>query len=173
MAVQSTYGENPTIGIKGQLADSGAHDVISMVNNESSQEMAFGLAVVFEGSTDDQGALAPDAISEQVAGILVHSHAYSNDSDGDLGTTGLKPGAILNVLRKGRIWVEAEEAVSPGDPLWIRAVVTGNEEEGALAMQADSTDMIDSSNQGRWLTTATAGNIALLEVDFTASPTVA
>ena len=167
MAVQTTYGTDPAIGIKGQLADSGHHDVIAMVNNEASQEMAFGLAVVFEGSTDDQGALAPDAISETVAGILVHSHRYSNAPSGDLGTTGLKAGAMLDVLRKGRIWVECEDGCSPGDRLFVRAVATGAEEEGACAKAADASDMIDLQGQGIWLTTATAGNLAILEVDFT------
>lgn len=167
MAVQSSYGENPAVGIKGQLADSGNVDIISMVNNEASQEMAFGLAVVFEGSTDDQGALAPDATSDVVAGILVHTHAHSNAPNGDLGTTGVKAGGVLDVLRKGRIWAECEDGCSPGDRLFIRAVAVSPEEEGGLAKAADSTDMIDSQGQGVWLTTAVAGALAVLEVDFT------
>jgi hypothetical protein len=101
---------------------------------------------------------------------VVHSHAYADDA---LGTIGINPGQTLQVLRKGRIWVTVEDGCSPGDRLWIRAV-------GAVAPEAigqcnnadDGTDMIDCTNQGVFLTTAAAGGLAVLEVDFTAYPTV-
>lgn len=174
MSVQTTYTQDPAIALEGQLADEQQSPVIiSMRNNEATAEMAFGLAVVFEGSTDDQGALAPDAITEDVAGIVIHSHAYERGENGTLGETGVKPGGTLNVLRKGRIWVKPETSVSPGDRLHIRAVALGTEREGAVRASADSTDTIDSTNQGVFLTSADANGLALLEVDFTSSPTVA
>jgi hypothetical protein len=152
------------VAFEGMKADTGPHDVISMVNNEASAEMAFGHAVAFEGSTDDQGALSPDALTDKIAGILLHSHAYSNAPGGDLGTTGVKPGAKLSVLRKGRVWGICANGCAPGDRLHIR-VLGGT--EGELRSAADGVNTIDSSTQGVWLTTATAGNLAVLEVDFT------
>jgi hypothetical protein len=168
MSVQSSYSSQLTKAIEGQLADAGAHDVLSMVNNEAAAEMGFGLAVCFEGSTDDQGALAPDDVTDKIAGILMHSHDYSQS---DLGDTGLLPGATLNILRKGRIWVRPEEAVAPGDRLFIRAEAAGEEREGAVRMSADGADCIDSTTQGVFLTSAEAGELAVLEVDFTNDPT--
>jgi hypothetical protein len=171
MAVQSTFNAAPAVAYRGMLAVGGPQaEVLTMVNNEASAEMAFGLAVAFEGSTDDNGALAPDATSDVIAGILVHSHDYSNSADGLLGTTGVKPTGRLNVLRRGWIWVKVEEAVVPGDRMFIRAVATGGEEEGALRKSADSTDCIDSTGQGVFLTTAAANGLAVLAVDFNALP---
>ena len=164
MAVQSTYSSAMAVGLPGMLYDNGPNDVISMINNEATAEMAFGTAVAFEGSTRDKGALAPDATTDIIAGILLRSMTYG---EATLGDTGVKPGGVLNVLRKGRVWVTAEQAVAPGDRLFIRAVATGDEVEGALGMEADGTDMIDSTGQGVWLSTAAAGALAVLEVDFT------
>jgi len=168
MSVQTTYTTSPAIALEGQRYPTQGEDIISMVNREASAEMDFGLAVVWEvpeGGTEDAGALAPDAIDEIVAGILVHSHAYAKPDQ--LGDDGVKPGEKLSVMRKGKIWVKPEDAVAPGDRLFIRAVVAGGEREGAVRMSADSTDCIDSTGQGVFLTSAGAGELALLEVDFT------
>lgn len=173
MAVQTTYLNKPTFVIEGQLADGGNPDIMSMYNSEASAEIAFGRAVKF-GSTSgtDIDALLPAAETDKVAGIVVHSHAYSSATGGDLGTTGVKPGGMLNVLRRGRIYVKCEDGCVPGDRLWVRAVgSTPPEYLGGLNNADDSTDMIDCTNQGVWLSTASADSIALLEVDFTARPT--
>ena len=164
MAVQTTYLADVPVAYAGMLYDNGPNDVFSMINKEATAEIPFGVAVAFEGSTRDAGILSIDATTDKACGIVLHSHMYSTL---DVGTTGLKPGAVMNILRKGRVWVTAEMAVAPGDRLFIRAVVTGAEVEGALANAADSTDMIDSTNQGVWLTTAAIGGLAVLEVDFT------
>jgi hypothetical protein len=167
MAVQTSYSTNLAVAFEGMRADSGPCDVWSMVNNEGSAEIPFGHAVAFEGSTDDQGALSPDALADILAGIVLHSHDYSNSPNGDLGTTGLKPGAALNVLRKGRIWGRCADGCSPGDRLFVR-VLGGT--EGELRASADGVNTIDASTQGVWLTTAAAGELAVLEVDFTNTP---
>lgn len=174
MAIQSSYAYSAAIAIEGALADGAAHEVLSMVSEEATAEIPFGVAVVFnqlEAGDVDNGAVVPDAIDEIVAGIVVHQNVYSVGSGGELGDTGLKPGATLNVLRKGRIWVKAEDAVVPGDRLFVRAVAGGGEQEGALRMsQDDSTDCIDCTNCGVFLTSADAGALSLLEVDFTNTP---
>lgn len=174
--VQSTYNLAPPVAFAGMLADVGNNDVVTAKNKESTASMPFGFAVCFEGSTDDKGALNPDATTDKIMGITVHSHAYADTALG-LGTAGagtavkgVLPGNTTNVLRKGRAYVIAEEAVVPGDRLFIRVVATGAEVEGALRKSADASDCIDSSSQGVWLSTASAGGLAVLEVDFTNKP---
>lgn len=174
--VQSTYNLAPPIAFAGMLADIGNNDVITMINKESAASMPFGYAVCFEGSTLDKGALNPDATTDKIAGITLHSHAYADVNLG-LGTAGagtavkgVLPGQTINVLRKGRLYVKVEEAVAPGDRLFIRVVATGAEVEGAIRKSADASDCIDSSSQGVFLTTAGAGELAVLEVDFTNKP---
>lgn len=171
MGVQSTYGFNMTAAIEGQLADDGDHDIIPMRNVEASASIAFGRGVKFGGTSDDAGCKLPSAETDKIAGITVHSHAYGVSPYGDLDSTGVKVGGILNVLRKGRIWVVAEDGCAPGDRLWVRAVgSTPPEYLGGLNNADDGTDTVDCTTQGVWLTTASAGGLAVLEVDFTNKP---
>jgi len=174
MGVQSTYGDR-AIGIEGQLYGTGQHEVLTMINQETeagdgTDEMAFGHAVKFEGSTNDQGASIVGAQADLVAGIVLHSHAYDPDA---LGTVGVKPAQTLNVLRKGQVLVAVPTGCSPGDRLYVRRTAGAGEALGACENAADSTDMIDCTNQGVFLTTAAAGGLAVLEVDFTNYPTTA
>lgn len=168
MGVQSSYTQNMTKAFAGMLADSGDHDVIAMRNDEASASIAFGRAVKFGSTTDGTSAKLPDSENAVIAGIVMHSHAYSNSPNGDLDSTGLKVGATMNVLRKGRMWVTVEDAVIPGDRLWVRGVAGGDPEFlGGLLPADDSTDTVDCTGQGQFLTAAAAGALAVLEVDFT------
>ena len=168
MPVQTTYLDNPPLPYEGMLGD-GDHDIIAAVNEEASAEIAFGRAVKF--GTADNGALLPTAETSVIKGITVHSHAYSNSPNGSLGSTGMKSGAMMNLLRKGRIWVKCEDGCADGDRLWVRAVAGAAPEYlGGLNNADDSTDMVDCTAQGVWLTTAAAEGMALLEVDFTNKP---
>jgi hypothetical protein len=176
MSVQSSYGTTLTSAIEGALADSGPHDVITKYNAEASAAISFGKAVKF-GATDN-AALLPAAETDKICGIVLHTDQYSTGSDGELKqdgtawTNGLRPGAAMSILRKGRVWAVARTAVAPGDRLWVRAVASGSGHEflGGLEDADDSTDTIDCTAQGVWLTTAAQGALAILEVDFTNKP---
>lgn len=171
MAVQTTYPDAPDIGLPGQLRDNGPYDAVTMINMEASASIPFGTAVCFQGSTRDDGALRPDATTDKIAGILLRSLAYNPDTLVDPDS--VPPKETLNVLVEGRVYVVCENGCAPGDRLYIRAVAAGAEVEGACRSAADSTNCIDSTNQGIWRTTAAAGAVAALDVDFTNSPTVA
>lgn len=170
MAVQTSYGVTMTKAIEGALADDGAHDCVALYNEEASASIPFGRGVAF--GTADNGALLPAAETDKIAGITVHSNQYTTGSDGELTDDGLIPGAVMTVLRKGRIWAMARTAVTPGDRLWVRAVSsdTGYEVLGGLEDADDSTDTIDCTAQGVWRSTAAQGELAILEVDFVNKP---
>lgn len=176
MAVQTSYGVTLTAALEGALADNGAHDAVAVYNAEASAAISFGKAVKF-GATDF-AALLPAAETDKVMGIVIRHDAYSTGPDGDLKTdgtewtNGLRPGAMLSVLRKGRIWAIARTAVAPGDRLWVRCTSAGSGHEflGGLEDADDGTEMIDCTAQGVWLTTAAQGALAILEVDFTNKP---
>lgn len=167
MSVQTSYGTTRTKAIEGALADDGPHDVIPLYNAEASAEIAFGRGVK-QGTTDD-GALLPTAQADKIAGITLHTDQYAAE---ELGTTGMKPKAVMSILRRGRVWAMARSAVTPGDRLYVRAVSsdTGFETKGGLEDAADSTDMVDCTAQGVWRSTAAQGELAVLEVDFTNKP---
>lgn len=146
-------------GMKGDSRKDG-HDR-SFVNAEASAEIPFGVAVA-HGSTDEAAILPADANSK-LAGVVVHSHAY--DKRVDFGTTGLKPKVSLSVMRKGSIWVQVEETVAPGEPVFARHTASGgNTTKGLFRNDADSATCTQLGNS-KFLTAATAGNLALVDVD--------
>lgn len=174
LTLQNTYNEAPAIGIEGQLMSEAPRSVWTLKNVDN-VSIPFGKAVVFDLSApaSDLSAHLPTAESDTVAGIVIHSHAYARawTSDGvthgDVDATGLRPGTLMNVLRKGTILVKVRTGCAVGDRLWVRAVAGVGEELGACENADDSTDMIDCTAQGMFLTSAAANGLAWLEVDFT------
>lgn len=181
MSVQTTYSDAPAAAYSGLLIGDD-HDIIPMKNVEASAEMPFGAAVCFKLSSPatDQDAVLPAAETDTVCGIVVKSNVYDRtytlmdgSTAGELGTTGLKPGAMLNILRKGTIWVYCRTAIAVGDRLWVRAVASGGspaEFLGAPENADDGTDTIDCTKQGVFMSSCAAGGFAKLEVDFTNKP---
>lgn len=169
---QTTIAEAMGAALPGQLADLSPHTVESFVS-EDALDMPMGAVAVAQG-TADNGAILPAASNAKLVGILMHSHQYSKDPNGDLGIVtpfGLHKYAVLNVLRKGRIYVIAEEDVSPGDPLFVRyAAGAGGSQLGAFRRATVSSEMIDLTKVGVFRSTTSAGGLAILEVDFTNKP---
>lgn len=165
MTAQSDYSETMAIGIAGQVDPGSFPKFRPMRNDEAVEAIEFGVAVKWDDAANDASSAALlTATSEIVPGIVAYSDAYD---DTQVDTVGVLPTNKLNVLRKGRILVLCEDGCQPGDRLFIRAVATGGELQGALRTAADSTDCIDSQGQGVWDSIATAGNLAWLIVDFT------
>ncbi len=175
MTVQSTFSNAPAIGYAGTLDSNLAHDVITMKNAEASSSIAFGRAVKFKDTvTSDKDAVLPAAETDKILGIVLRADTYGvkwtdldGNSYGQLDSTGVMPGGFLNVLRRGRVLVVCEDAVEAGDKLWVRAVAGGDPEFlGGLNNADDSTDMIDCTANGTWMTSASAGGLAWLDVNF-------
>ena len=108
-----------------------------------------------------------------IAGPTWCTIRFSGWLNADTATTGVKVGGMLNVLRKGRIWVVSEDGNNIGDRVWVRAVAAGDPEFlGGIVNADDGTDTVDCTNQGVFLTSASAGGLAIVEVDFTNKPGV-
>lgn len=177
MTVQTTFSDAPAIGFAGTLDSNLAHDVITMKNAEASLSIAFGRAVKFKDTvTSDKDAVLPVAETDKILGIVLRADTYGvawTDLDGntfgELDSVGIKPGAFLNVLRRGRVLVTAEDAVEAGDKLWVRCT-TGTpsnvEVIGGLTNADEGTETIDCTAVGTWMTSAAAGGLAWLDVNF-------
>jgi hypothetical protein len=166
MSVQTTFSQDLTAGFAGQKVGNGSFDVEPMRNGEASAEMAFGIAVKHDSTTDERDAELFTAVTgEALAGIIIHSHSY--DVDNQLGDDGVLPTYEIQVARRGRLLVPCEDGCDVGDPLFIRAVATGAELQGALLASADASDCIDMTGYATWRTSAAAGALAELEFDFT------
>jgi len=74
-------------------------------------------------------------------------------------------GEVCPVVRKGRVWVTSETAVTEGGNVFVRSVATGNESVGALRATPDSTDCA-LLRGARWASTTAAAGLALVELNL-------
>ena len=172
---QTSVAESMTAAFAGMLADTGPNnDVLSYVN-EDTTAIPFG-SMVGQGTLPNQ-ILNLAAISDEMVGIAVHSHAYDQASELALRTPvsdlvyGVARYGTVGVLRKGRIWVYVEEAVTPASSVLVRCVLSGGSPEtetpGVFRDTADASDDFDCSAFARYLSTTTAAGLVLLEIDMT------
>jgi hypothetical protein len=160
--------EFPAVAFAGMIVDCSPDDIDSFIQAEASAEVPFG-AVVAQYSGGDNQARLPAASNAKLVGIVVHSHNY--DPYHDLGTTGVKAGKMISVMRKGRIWVTSETANAPLDRLFVRyATGAGGTQLGAVRNATVVNEMIDATTQGVFRTTCLASGLCVLEVDFTNKP---
>jgi hypothetical protein len=164
---QTSYATNMTRGYAGMRADAGPKDVASFVSEEASAEIPFGVVVAF-GASEGLCEL-PDASTDVLCGVVLAEQTF--EVGNELGTTGVKPKLPVSVLRKGRVLVRCEDAVTPGQRLFVRyASGAGGTQLGSCRRSAVASETIDATTQGVFLTSASAGGLAVLEVDFTAKP---
>jgi hypothetical protein len=176
MSVQSTYTVAPQAAFAGMLADDTDNDLQTMVNADA-VSMPFGIVTSFKTSSPatDRDAILPVASTgTKLAGIIVHSHDYERTFTlpdgtvaGELDAVGLTVGAEFAILVRGTVWVKVQQAVVPGDRMFVciaaNTVYTG---KGQLGNADESSNTIDATNIGRFISSAKAGGLAKLQVDF-------
>lgn len=176
--VQSSVLVAPNRAFAGMLYDAGPNDIITLRNSDT-VSIAFGAVVSLQRTSPvtDQDAILPNTSAINMAGIVVHTHNEARTFAlpdgtvaGDLDAVGLVIGQPLNVLRRGRIWVQVRQAVVPGDRLFVcyapdgTVYLTkgqvGNADVGGVTAQ-------DATKIGVYLTKAAALGFAVVDVDFT------
>lgn len=162
--MQDTVLSRMPIGIPGQLADlhtAEFGDVVSAVNDEAAAELPFGILVKHQAGAMDKAAL-PTAIAN-LLGVTVFAHNFAKPVQ--LGDTGVKPDVSLGVLRKGRIYVTAVDAVTPADEVHVR--IGGVGQKGSFQKAAVVGETIDITAFAKWCGSAGAGGVVELEIDMT------
>lgn len=177
MSIQTTFNDMPSTAFAGLMTDGDDHRIYPMKNADV-VSMPFGRAVAFKpsGATTDQDATLPANSTDLVAGILVKSDQYDRTyslagggTGGELDATGLVVGAMLNIMTEGTVWAICEDGCTPGLRLWIR--YSGGLGLGTCrATDAGGSTCLTANGQGKWLTTATAGALAKLQVNFLNKP---
>lgn len=139
--------------------------------NVTGNPVPFGRALA-EGSSDNVAAL-PSVTGFVFAGVSVNrAKSRPRDNSASIPVTGdatWKASESMPVLRKGRIWVIPEDAVTKNTSgVYVRFTqgASANQTVGRFRGSADSgkTDQITSG--ARWLTSASAGQLALLEINL-------
>lgn len=160
-------------GVPGSSA-SGIMPTIVAKTNASGGVLAYGRAVV-------QGTAAKDVIlpaSNKVdfVGVVYRDYQYESVQTAD-GAEGVPNKKEISVMIGGDIWVEVEEAVAPGDPVYFRIATSpqsgGPAIVGKFRKSADTdtapTPDVDTAvlvSRARWVTSTTGAGIAQLRINL-------
>lgn len=161
-APQTAVDDAPDIGVPGQLADlqdMADGTTYSKNSEESSAGIPFG--VMCAAGIADDGALLPASDSDRLIGVSVFSNEFNRISE--LDTDGLQPGCTFATLWRGAIVVRVEDAVTPATAAHVRCGGTGQKGQFCAA---DGANSIDVSGFCRYLTSAGAGELAVVYVDM-------
>lgn len=165
---QLTYPTDLTNAFAGMLADlSPRNDIVSYTSEEATS-FPHGTAVV-HGTDPDRQMLLPTGAAT-LLGVTVHSHAEEVGADDQ---NLIDENRTKNVLREGRIYVELEgssPAVVAGTTgVFVRTAGAGvGEGLGRFRGDADGGDALTLTG-GRWITSGSAGDLVILEIDAGAS----
>ena len=169
MFIQTTYPEQFGFGFEGQLADSGSDRFIRIYTN-SVADMSFGRAVVQLPADADNECSIPSAASQGLLGITTFTHAWERDLLSDSGDAGIAQNKPANVLRRGRVIVVVESAVTPASPVYYRHSNAGASPEAIARFRGDndggSGDVEQVTSGARFMTSASAGEKAILEISL-------
>lgn len=137
----------------------------SATNAEASAEIAFGKAVIADTVNLVDGVKLPSANNQVVRGIAYRrQHIGSPEEYG----TGVKPGATFMILRKGRIQLPLEVAVTARNTRgFVQAIANSPRTVGTIQPSADSTNTIDTTVNISIEDVGAVGAMVEVEVDFT------
>lgn len=91
---------------------------------------------------------------------------YSNT--GSAGGSPYYVGDAVATLRRGRVWVTVENTVTSDSPVYWRFKANGgNTQVGSFRSDSDSSScVLIPSSQASWIIGATAGNLAVLDIQI-------
>ncbi len=162
---QTTYTDTFALGFEGQLADGGV-DRFSETRVNTTVEMSFGRAVVRHASNDNEVEV-PSTGNTNFEGVTHHTHAVELGEITGTATEGIPVNKPANILRKGRVLVIVEEAVTPASSVFFRHNAPGALPEalGRFRTDADAGDATQVT-AARFVTSASAGELAILELNL-------
>ena len=152
MSAQTAYRFSTPIGVAGGLVDIAPKAIDTLVNEENTGVMLFGIGVV-QGTTKGRTVKKPTnaATAATFEGITVNGLTTEYTMEGKIS---IRKGVGIGIMRYGRIYGRVATGATPayGDPIYM--VKTGDEagyftnaSEGALAVKGRFLGSVDSSNQ--------------------------
>lgn len=163
---QLSYSTQQLVAFAGQLGDIGPHDIGTFVNTTT--VLPFGLAVSQDVSAGDGKWKLPASSADLVRSLLLGVSVATQGNENLVGTGGSYVAkSAASILKKGRIWVQVEEAVNVGDPVFVRfASGGGGTQAGAFRKSADTATAAAVSEGMKYLTSALAAGFVILEVNL-------
>ena len=142
---------------------------VATTANVTGNPVPFGRGLA-RGSVADVAVL-PSVTGFTIEGVsIARARARPKDNSVSPPVTGeadYKAADAVNVLRKGRIWVRPEDAVTVASDVYVRHTQGSNplHTVGRFRKDADSAKA-DQWVGARWLTAAAGGEIAVLEINL-------
>jgi len=157
--MQTEVSEYMEKGLAGQLADVGNADIVTRAN-ASGGAIPFGVFVT-KGAAQREATL-PDATGEVTGltglGVVLRSHTQPQGE-------GYADSDPMPVLKRGRVWVPVEDAVTAESAAFVRFVAGVGEQLGAFRSDADGTDAVALPG-AKFVSDAGAGELALLDINL-------
>jgi hypothetical protein len=145
----------------GMLADTGVKDVETVY---SDADLPFALGVLLDSSADENGRTRvklPAGDVDNFMGVVLHSHLIERVAGADLEHAAE---AAVPVLRKGKVWIVAEQDVAAADTVFLRHTLNGALTPGGFRKDNDGGNALEVAAKFR--SSAAAGNPVLLEVNL-------
>lgn len=162
---QTAYALEPAVASAGLLSDMGQSQIHSRTNEEV-VDIPFGIAMKKGTTFVDDGSLLPTASGDKVEGVTVSTPARDNIGLATAGVNGIRAGARYNLLRKGRVWVNVEQAVVPTDTIFFRyASGGGGTQKGSFRKDADTATAAQWKGARFMNSQATIGGLVIIECD--------
>lgn len=158
--------------LRDNLVVAGRNSQASGTPTATPNELAYGTVVIRDTdaatpATPVVNVCRPAATSFRAFGVIVHAHDQENGPNGLLGTLGVKVDGIVNVLRRGAIYVNTEDLCAEGSAAFVRHTVNSTLIPGNLRSDGDSSKA-DEVTGIIWRTTRADAGLAIVEVDMIA-----
>jgi len=170
---QLNYDQYPAKGFSGLIADSGNRNINSHASASGGefgvphdQNIVFGHGVVLS-DIDGVGVSVPLTTTTPtaiVAGIATSTQKTQGVGSGD--STAYNLSDAVNVMTKGRVWVElvgGSADATAGAPVYMTTVATTP--IGAGAISATATDNLEVPS-ARFVGSASAGELVIVEINL-------
>ena len=160
---QTAYSVDPDLGFRGLLGDPNDDAFALALANGSGAAVGFGIMVRRDASNLEDQFDIFSATGQTPVGILVHTHAQQDSSL--TGVNGVASLETASILRRGRIWVVVEEAITVGDDVYFRHTSGTGTEIGAFRNDVDGASC-DQITDAQWLRGSSGAGVALLEINI-------
>lgn len=161
--MQTSYSIDQAVGRVGAIADS---SMVQDIETYKAKAGAIYIGRVVTQGADLEAIVHPDAAGEVtdeklVKGIVVHSHEMESNN------TGSEPiyvqGSIVPVMRKGRIWVEATDAITVGTSTVNVDVTTNLGKLSGAALASSASAVLPKA---KFKSNTSGAGLAILEIDL-------
>ncbi|HSN27178.1 MAG TPA: hypothetical protein VLT45_12860 [Kofleriaceae bacterium] len=171
MGVQTTIQQDPNIAYEGMVSESNPFglDIITKIVQTATGVSAGRFCA--QGTADNQCVLpgaSTDITGPAALGFAIYDPSKPTNWPPSATTVAYPQGQACPLLRKGRIWVVTEQAVTPADPVYVRYAAGSFSVLGRVRKDADTASAAAlGTGVAKFCTTqATIGGLVLVEINL-------